>query len=310
MNRTLTARALGLAGVVLAAAWLFSTPSTDHLGAENPASFDPEVRSNALLSPAPHTTGAALPRVSFGFQSPFGSVQSALPLADPAAPGYERSRQQFVELLQKYRSGGISPDEKILIKKNLRELRQDPMGRSLIIETFFSNDEPQLAEDLYALIRDADLKDLALLEGMIQRDNTKLSTTAKTRILDLIADLSAKDDAPYSGLIDGYLAQVALNPDTQLRNTAASQRIWYLAHHQSNNLAVLANYLFDNATTVREEMHSLIESRIASQTLSGQAELVVALNTALQANRLGVSAEEKARVTALLRTLTDTVATF
>lgn len=309
MNRIFTAKFLGLVGVLLGAGWLFSTP-VDQQDTANPASMDTEVSANAGLSAGEHDKASKLGRASFGFQSPFGYVQYSSAQPDQVLSGDARARTQFVELVQKYSSGEMSSEGKLQIKKSLRELKLDPTGRALIIDTFFAADQPQLAEDLYGLIRDADLKDVALLEGLIQRGSAKASTPAATRIMDLIADLGTQDGAPYSGLIDGYLAQVALNSDTTLRTTAVSQRIWYLAQHQSTNLAVLANYLVDAAPTVREEMYSLIESRIANQTLSGQAALTLALNSALQSDNLGVSEDERARVSVLLQTLSNTGGTL
>jgi hypothetical protein len=219
-------------------------------------------------------------------------------------------RTQFEQLLRDYRLAELSPEEKLQIKQTLNDLKNDPLARSFMVETFFAADKPQLAESLYGLIRDADLKDVALLEGLIQRDSTRPTAASTARIVDLVADLSTQKDLPYSATIDRYLAQLSQHADAQVRNTAVSQRIWYLAQHQPNNLAALEPYLADSAPTVREEMYSFIESRMASQTLAGQAKLVPTLNAALQSDHLGVSAEEKARVGALLATLTGSGASL
>jgi hypothetical protein len=218
-------------------------------------------------------------------------------------PNAEVVRKQFEQHLRAYRFGALAPEEKIRIKKSLHELKRNPSARALIVETFFSSDDPQLAEALYGLIRDADLKDVSLLEGLIQRENRTSPAPTQKRIVDLIADLGAQDKAPYSAVIDGYLAQMARNPDVQLRNIAASQRIWYLNQHQPYNLAAQESYIVDPSPVVREEVYSLIESRIVGQSLSGQTQLAQALNAALRADYLGASAEEKARVGALLKAL-------
>lgn len=302
MNQRRTASSLALAGVLLAVGWSISTPSADRVDAPNTASFSREGAPNAQTYSAPDATTSVFARASGATQSPFGAILS---LSDNEPP-----RKQFEQLLQDYRAGELSPEEKVRIKQTLLDLKQDPVARTFIIETFFSSDKPELAESLYGLVRDADLKDVGLIEGLIQRDGKAPTTSFKGRIVDLIADLSTKKDVPYSAVIDGYLAQAALNPDATLRNAAASQRMWYLAQHQPNNLAAVEKYILDSAPTVREEAYSLLESRMASQTLAGQAKLVPTLNAALQSDHLGVSAEEKARVGALLATLTGSGASL
>ncbi|MGE5453445.1 MAG: hypothetical protein ACM3VZ_16570 [Acidobacteriota bacterium] len=168
---------------------------------------------------------------------------------------------------------------------------------------FFSANEPQLAQSLYGLIRDADVKDVTLVEDLIQRDSGRSDVLTKQRIVDLITDLGTQKDVPYSAPIDLYLSQLALSPEPALHDAAAAQRIWYLAHHQSDNIAALGGYILDGTPRVREEMYSLIESRLASQTLSGQTEFTSALNAVLRADHLGVSPEEKTRVATLLASL-------
>ena len=72
----------------------------------------------------------------------------------------------------------------------------------------------------------------------------------------------------------------------------------------------LKRYALADAPTVREEMYSLIESRIASQSLSGQTELAPALNAALHADHLNVSSGEKARIFALLESINGSGTSF
>lgn len=298
MDRRITAPSLALVGVLLAA-WFFLAPS---LGSETTAK-DNTGQDNGTTTD--HTAST-----SSGLQSLFFTLLAPTATANLTTPGSESPRKQFEQLVRDYHSGMLSPEEKIQIKKKLREQMQTPLIRGFIIESFFSADDPQLAESLYGLIRDADLKDVSLLEGLIQHDSATPTATSKARIVDLIADLSTKPDAPYSAVIDGYLAQVAVNPDATLQNTAASQRIWYLAQHQPNNLGALKRYILDNSATVREEMYSLIESRVANQAHASQAELAEAVNAALQADYLGVSAQEKSRLTALLESLNGRAASF
>lgn len=290
MDRRITAPSLALAGVLVAATWLFFAPSP---GAEATVNVD------ANTGNATNTPNHAL----FGMQSNFFALLAPTASTHSATPGSESPRKQFEQFLRDYYSGTLAPEEKIQIRKNLREQMQTPLMRSFIIESFFSSADPQLAESIYGLIRDADLKDVSLLEGLIQRDSATPLAASKARIVDLIADLSTKPDAPYSPVIDGYLAQVALSPDVTLQSTATSQRIWYLAQHQPNNLAALKGYVLDNSPTVREEMYSLIESRIVNQAHTSQTELAEAVSTALKADNLGISAQEKSRLTALLESL-------
>lgn len=292
MDRQITTLSLALAGVLLCTAWFFLAPGPDSAATAN----DTTGQDNG-------TTTAHTASTSSGLQQQFFTLLAPTSTANLMSPGNEGPRKQFEQLVRDYHSGALSPEEKIQIKTNLREQMQTPLMRAFIIESFFSQHDPQLAESLYGLIRDADIKDVSLLEGLIQRDSATPTAHAKARIVDLIADLSTKPDVPYSAVIDGYLAQVAVNPDATLQHTATSQRIWYLAQHQPNNLAALKRYILDKSATVREEMYSLIESRIANQALSSQAELAEAVNSALQTDYLSVSAEEKSRLTALLESL-------
>lgn len=304
MDRPISAPSLALVVVVLGVVWHLSAPSPDQVDAPNPDVLFGERTQSAQTFAGQGTTASALAGASFSNQSPFAALPSSPTPSNVAVRADERPRQQFEQLIRDYRSGELSPEAKLQIKEALRTLQLEPEGRALIIETFLSSDDPQQAESLYGLVRDADLKEVGLLEGLIQRGTALPTTSFNTRIVDLIADLNTQDKAPYSAVIDAYLAHVAQSPDTALRNAAASQRIWYVAHHQPNNLATLKQYVLDSAPTVREEMYSLIESRIVDQTLSGQAELTLALNTALHADDLRVSADEKARISALLESLT------
>lgn len=292
MHRPSSTSSLVLAGLVLAGAWYGLMPAPE-----------PGETASATPTAAPAIGGSQLATASFGNLSPFTALQSAPDPSRRSAPGGGTRREQLEQLLRDYHVAGMGTDEKHHIRQTLRELQQDPLGRALIIETFFSTNAPELAQSLYGLIRDADLKDVTLLEGLIQRASVTPLASATPRIMDLIADLNTQDKAPYSATIDSYLAQTAQHSDTALRSAAASQRIWYLAQHQPHNLAALKGYLIDTAPTVREEMYSLLESRMAQQALTGQTEFAQALGAALHADYLGVSTEEKARQTALLESL-------
>lgn len=303
MNRRLTACSLALAGVVLAVGWNMPGSSEDRSDTAPTSASSPSGAFHSRISPASGHGAPPFARTSFDSQSPFAVLPPGSEPPNRSATHTAHPRTQFEQLLRDYRLAEISPEEKLQIKQTLNDLKNDPLARSFMVETFFAADKPQLAESLYGLIRDADLKDVALLEGLIQRDSTRPTAASTARIVDLVADLSTQKDLPYSATIDRYLAQLSLHADAQVRNTAVSQRIWYLAQHQPNNLAALEPYLADSAPTVREEMYSFIESRMANQAPLAQTAFVPALKMALQADHPGASAEEKARVSALLQSL-------
>lgn len=215
------------------------------------------------------------------------------------------SHEVFAQLLHDYRSTGLDPDDRILIEQFLREWNASEMGRAFIVETFFSTQEPELAESLYNLILDADIKDLELIVELIQRDGSEQNLQAKTRIVDLIADLTAQEESPYSREIDEYLAQLALHPDAELRNTAKTQRAWYVTRLQAGRIDVLKDYLLDSAPAVRDEMFELLESRAASLEETDRLDLVLTLKSLLYADYLEVKSEERARIQALIDTMSD-----
>ena len=223
--------------------------------------------------------------------------------ADWMAQAGGSSRQKVEGLLHRYQSGAALPDEKRQIQLALHAFKQDPAGRGLLVELLTASSQATQAQALYGLIRDADFKDVTLLEDLIQRDRGVFDVATQARILDLIADLEAQSDADYSAAIDQYLTQLAQSRDADLRHAATAQRIWYVAHHQPDSLAKLGTYLQDRAQSVREEMYSLLESRMNGQTLSRASEWTAALTASLGSDHLSLSAEEKARVGALLATL-------
>ena len=298
-----------LAAVFLALGWFFSgsgperaaTVETDATPGWRTASAGATSARTALAARSP-LAGMQSPFAAFGPVSASASVPTAL-----AESGEQRIGIQFEPDLRAYDVGALSSEEKRRIRKGLHGLKRDPLARAFIIDTFFSSNQPQLAQSMYALIRDAKLKDVGLLEELIQRESSapaaSAGTSTKARIVDLIADLGTRNDAPYSAQIDGYLAQLASHPDPQLRNAAVSQRIWYLNQHQPYNIALQEQYLTHSVPTIREEVYSLIEARIASQTLIGQAQLGAALNAALRSDQPGMTGEERARASALLQTL-------
>ncbi len=232
--------------------------------------------------------------------SPFAAVAQA----SSTVPSSVTPLDTFAQSLNHYQLGTMASEEKRRLKQSLHALKHDPVARNYLLETFFSTAQPQQAQALYALMRDAKLKDVGVLEALIERDSRAPQTLFSTRIVDLIADLGQQ--ASYSKSIDSYLGQIANNRDSQLRNIAATRRIWYLNQHQPHNLSTQEGYLFDPASSVREEVYSLLEARIADQTLPTQTQLANTLQALLRAENLAASAEEKARVSALLAALLHT----
>lgn len=292
MDRRLITVLLVLAAAAQMTWYVFRSPQADPDVTQTHPTIDIRAAVSQQTTANPGTVATSAP----------GSLNVAPVQADPEP---QQSRALFEQLLLDYGSNALSPDDKILIETSLRDLNREPVGRAFIIDTFFSNDAPELATALYNLMLDADLKDVALLEDLIQRDSSEPGVDSKRRIVDLIADLTAQDAAAHSPVLAEYLQQMALHPDTRLRNAAVTQRIWYVAQHQPDNLAMLGEYLLDPAPRVREEMYSLIRARADSGELAGQAELTLALDAALQADYLGLSAQEQERIRTLLTALSD-----
>ena len=213
------------------------------------------------------------------------------------------SHQMFNQLLRDYGSTDTDQEDKTLIEKSLRELNSSALGRSFIVDTFFSVDEPELAVSMYYLILDADLKEVALLEELIRRDRTESAPRSRARIIDLIADLMTQGETPYSSEIDGYLEAMSADPDPHVRSAAKSQLAWYLAKYQPDNTTVIRAYLLDESTSVRSEMYNLIAARIADQATGERAELVLTLQSLLHADYLGIAAEEQAQIAGLIQSL-------
>lgn len=269
----------------------------------------PSISVAKISAPETLTSPAQASSSLMSLASPFSANGIQAVASNLPSTVAQYNRQQFERSLREYKHGALSPEQKIRIRQALHEVKHDASKRALLLDTFFSNDT-QLAQAVYELMLAADLKDVGLLEQLIERENRSPHNAAnakanKARIVDLIADLGSNEQARYSMIIDGYLAQLVNSGDAQLRTSAASQRIWYLNQHQPYNLAVQEKYIVDSAQVVREEVYSLIEARIANQTLAGQTQLVPALHTVLRANELAASAEEKARINALLAALKD-----
>lgn len=250
---------------------------------------------------APVTNAAPAPRTSTLAPTTSAPAPASAAISDEA-----NVRARLEQNLFDYRYGNLEPDAKRKIKQALHELARQPHNRSMLVAGFFRTDAPQLAEALYRLISDADLRDLGLLEQLIERDRSTPQTQFSTRIVNLITELGQQDR--YSPQIDSYLAQMASSANPELRVRAATQRLWYLNLHQPYNLSAQEKYLNDSSATVREEVYSLLEARLANQAQSsspvfGQAQLVAALHAARFSAQTGGSTAERTRIDALLRAL-------
>jgi len=293
MASRLNAASLVWVGVLAGAGYYAIGPSSDEWADRmTPRALQP-ARLSGLGVHVPSTPqGAAFPWLAADSSTQDGQAQAG------GSP-----HQKLEGLLQRYQSGAALPDEKKQIQLALQALNRDPLGRSLMIELLTSSGQAAQAQALYGLISDADLKDVTLLEDLIQRDRGVFDLVTRVRILDLIADLEAQPDAAYSSAIDQYLAQLAQSRDAELRQSAASQQIWYMAHHQPERLATLGAYLQDASQRVREEMYSMLEARMTSPSLAQPSVWTLALNATLGAEHLRLSTEEKARVGAMLAML-------
>lgn len=292
MTSRLNASSLGWVSVLAAVVYYGWVSSTDAWTEVTPSALQPERVSSQGTHASLKPQGGAFP----WFAAELGQ-------SDWQAQAGGGSRQKVEGLLHRYQSGAALPDEKRQIQLALHAFKQDPAGRGLLVEMLTSSSQAAQAQTLYGLIRDADFKDVTLLEDLIQRDRGVFDVATQARILDLIADLEAQSDAAYSVAIDQYLTQLAQSRDADLRHAATAQRIWYVAHHQPDSLAKLGAYLQDRAQSVREEMYSLLEARMNSQTLSHASDWTSALTASLSSDRVSLSAEEKSRVSALLATL-------
>jgi hypothetical protein len=231
----------------------------------------------------------------------FDSMDGAQPESSLSAE--QESLAFFSQLLRDYHSSDLDQDDKISIEHSIRELNASAIGRSLIVDTFFSTEDPELAASLYDLILDADLKDPSLIAALISRDGTLYDLPYKTRIVDLIADLTAPEQVPYYSEIDEYLANLAQHPDPALQQAAKSRRAWYVTSYQRGHEAVLKEYLLDSSPDTRWEMYDLIETRGMERELSERLDTALSLSSLLHADYLGVSAEEEEKIMELIQKL-------
>lgn len=215
-----------------------------------------QARQPASAETAWHVAqGSASPRAHAFPWLASGAVEG-----DPSSAIHQSSSVD--ELLWTYQQGGPSPDSKRQIRNRLHLLKQDSTARNRMIECFVGRHGPSFAQAMYGLMRDADFKDAGLIEDLIQRLPADADSVAKQRLIDLIADEMSLDDGAYSPVIHGYLFQLTQSHDEALRQSATTQRIWYVAKRQPERLTTLVSVLRDSQPTIREEMYGLIESAL------------------------------------------------
>lgn len=289
MSFQLKAPYWAIAAGLLVVAWFVQSSASDQVASSGASSSHP----------GPQAWGPGRASHDVGTAFPWGSVGDD-GSAKEGQTGSSGARQQIAQLLADYSSGVIFPEDKKQIQNKWRSIMSDPVARSQIVQMFLDANNPQQALSVFGLIRDADVKDPALIEELIQRDSDSAVNLSKGLIVDLIADLGTRHDVPYSATVDQYLSQVAQGPDADLRASATAQKIWYQSRYQPDSVDSLAPYLQDTEPRVREEMYGMIESRLANHSLSGQKQLAGAIDAALRDDRLNMSPEERTRAATLL----------
>ncbi|MCP5208291.1 MAG: hypothetical protein H7A01_13870 [Hahellaceae bacterium] len=214
----------------------------------------------------------------------------------------EALTDSFLSLLLDYRHHQIEAREKHAIYGVLIDLNSSPEGRQLIADSFFT-ENTVVAETLYNLLLDADIKDSALLVDLIKREQTENLPEYRVRILDLIADLNTKNDTPYQVEIDAFLGRLALHSDQGLRAKAISQRAWYVRGKNLSIAPIIGDYLLDHSPAVREEMYEIIELTIANPDDAQKHDIALSLIGLLYADYLGLKDQEMTRVLDLLARL-------
>lgn len=273
-----------------ATGWIVHSASTSSLRPSLPA-----------LSVMDADTPPAVGNPSYLAQT--AGLQHSLKQDDTTSAALSAILSRFSTQLQAYSTGDLDHEARMLAEQMLREINTTADGRAFVVDAFFSVDDPQQSESLYNLILAADLKDAALIEALAQRDLGESSDAYKTRILDLIADVSTREDAPFSSGIDDYLAQLAQHPEPSLREAGISRRAWYLAQHAKHNSGVLNEFLLAGGLESRREIYELIESQVSRGDVAEIHELTLALESLMNADYLGVPPQEQEKVAALMEKL-------
>jgi hypothetical protein len=102
MDRRITVPSFALAGVLVAATWLFFAPSP---GAETTVSTGAN-GGNASNTPDSN-------RALFGMQSSFFTLLAPTASTHSTTPDNESPHKQFEQLVRDYSSGTLTPEEKI-----------------------------------------------------------------------------------------------------------------------------------------------------------------------------------------------------
>lgn len=278
-----------MAGALMCLGYLAWSASSDDPQADSPRG----VHSDALVQGAQPIADQSHALFPWG---------TAGGITEPTAgPG---THDRLLALLDEYQQGGHTPERKRDIRMAFAAAKQDPVARGFLMEWFWGARDPQRAQAVYALIRDADFKDQALIESLIQRDTPEADAVLKHRLIDLIADQNSVDEGTYSSAIDAYLYRLTQSADEQLRQAAISQRIWYVGQRHSDQLGSLAQLLKDPMPIVREEMYGLLESRLGSPAMvQARADFASVLTELAYSPDWIMSEPERARISGLLAAL-------
>lgn len=290
MKKSMTVFSLVACSVLASYGWLSSdTPARAVVSAQ---AADPVTPTSSVINNVNthHGDGFA--------QRPSSEAESL------AAPAFDSvAAKNFVEQLRHYSTGELSTDDKRALEQTAREWNASPRGQALLVDTFFTSEEPTLAATMHNLILDADLKDPTLIVNLIHRDATEQNTQFKARIIDLIADLNALDEVPYVADIDDYLNQLSDHPEVALREAARNQQVWYSAHQSKAPSSINTHHLLDPSPNVRREMYDLIEARLADPNFIGHEDIALSLLSLKHADYLEISQQEEDRLADLLQRL-------
>lgn len=135
------------------------------------------------------------------------------------------------QLLDDYRSHDLSQEQKHAIRTILPEINASPEGRALIADFFFHPQNPEKSASMHDMILDVGLKDVTLINELIDRDKTEYQADFKIRLIDLIADHNTLQQ-PYSQDIEDFLADMSLHTDKRVSSAALSQWAWYVNQHK------------------------------------------------------------------------------
>jgi hypothetical protein len=196
-------------------------------------------------------------------------------------------------------------EDRISTQGVIKELASTSTGRALIADAFFDVSHAGMSHIMYNLILDADIKDTALIVALAQREQQESSPAIRQRLIDLISDASTNTALSYSDEINDFLTRAAMDPAPEINQPARVRHAWYTARFSEAPESVLADYLLDSSAEVRGEVYEILQSPRFKHDNGLDPELVLALQSLLEADYLRVSPAEQASIQLLLKTSTD-----